>query len=1284
MSQFVNRPTTIESASRSATPTSELTTPLPDAEAAPPVITFSEQTNSKSEDHDIAKPFAEALQAIGNSEKEFQKYTGAKSSKSLTATDAAINTVQMDVATAQSYASTMKPVYESDAMKTIRDGVNTLVDSLPGLLRALDEVAKLHPFIGIAVGAFRVVVELDVKRRDNDQKITVLFVEMRNMMEALLQLRGIKDEDSMPDGQTIKARMQKLIEQTAEDIKMCANACDAYAKKNLIVKVIKSSSWEDKLKGFIDLFANRRKEFTFALSIHVGVSVDDATRKLKEIDTKIDMVLAFFPKVVSPEQLELAALVQKKGGPTAVMGDNDALKELLKFRPATAIGQAKRGSGPQGAERNSHQDGDELAVVKQELFDSPELAIKKNLEVFERKFKMQQRELAEEMRRMVHHEGDRVIEAVTSGPHDRIVDPDIHEIWKDMRWPGHVKARHFVLALRDYYTQQVERKRKVTHGDAVVNRVADQDEWALEWINLNRLQAIVEAFDDDGSGFITIAEVNHFTASRPKEWRFVRCWRMWHRGAHTHECTSSSLPHWLAYWAIGWQMTATKYRDMIVEICAKMFAILSHIHPMNRNTVDRYLRAVWQNICTLTSSFHCTYQGDLLEERFKSYVDAEEQRLREALEAVKYKIDAMDALVLVTGPGRIEKHLFPLLWLLLHRDFEIFRLCQGAVVHKDELSDSIYTLSAVFDAVRERHNDLQDLFKQQKLDPGQQFKTFASEVFDLWHDWKKFWSLDNLRELEFLEVEYEDSMEDQNVDVGKLLNRYASAVDDLYPPPVEDSITKNDAAADEATRLILGRWNGYKMFDSEITGTMITFCLRASMDNRMYEASAVDEDGMHFNILGNYTIRDDETVEYAFTWTYLARSYTQYWTGTLDDDGNTFSGKWGYEKDDQAYTFIFKRVPPEVLIDRPHPKEFTENRVKALWKYALTAVRNQIRRRLFSWSYLKERRDMRKECLELLLREMDGRLTMADYERSSVFQLRLTFDDIRYVYVLRDYRQRAFPDVICDHCRSPIYGTRVACMECGSRFTFDFCDKPACVGCTIETRDDVKSPHLPSHDFVKIRTPILHHREIGKVLRNAKAGLERAKNLLEKADAHKCGGLVETLSENHDDNKPGEEKDGDDGEDGEDVEASVSFLEQKVAPSRRKAMAPPVSESKDEIVNLACLRCEASISQPWCYCIECPEDSKAFICWHCDESEGGFSYGEHHLATHNLVRCMKAHKEGSKSEDDRTGKRLDALEHKLEGLTGQMAGFTTQVAGLTSQIERIEKLLQLLSNAPTG
>ena len=39
----------------------------------------------------------------------------------------------------------------------------------------------------MAVGAFKVVIELEVKRRDNDRKVNLLFFEMKNMMSALLQ-----------------------------------------------------------------------------------------------------------------------------------------------------------------------------------------------------------------------------------------------------------------------------------------------------------------------------------------------------------------------------------------------------------------------------------------------------------------------------------------------------------------------------------------------------------------------------------------------------------------------------------------------------------------------------------------------------------------------------------------------------------------------------------------------------------------------------------------------------------------------------------------------------------------------------------------------------------------------------------------------------------------------------------------------------------------------------------------------------------------------------------------
>lgn len=384
----------------------------------------------------------------------------------------------------------------------------------------------------------------------------------------------------------------------------------------------------------------------------------------------------------------------------------------------------------------------------------------------------------------------------------------------------------------------------------------------------------------------------------------------------------------------------------------------------------------------------------------------------------------------------------------------------------------------------------------------------------------------------------------------------------------------------------LGRWNGVQISEDGAILPMITFYFHASEvdDSETYKANSIMADGTDYNIFGEYATKEDGTVVYLFTQQSVARWKTTYWTGLLEDEGETFSGKWGYGKDQQPYTFVFKRVPPKVLADRPHAREFAENRVKALWKFALTAVRNQVRRRLFSWSYLEERRDVRKEYLSLLLKEMDGRLTDADSARFSALNRRSTTSVISISSTttenvpslctcestchcqLCEERHCANGDepsgITCDYCQDAIYGTRVVCMECGTQDTLDFCDKPACVGCTIRTRDDISSPHLPTHDFVKIRDQILHYREIGKVLRNATAGLKRAKSLLEDVKDQKR--RHEFMS-----NDEQLEVEGGGRGNGDDGDSEASAL-------------------KDQVIALTCLRCEAPVSQPCFYCIDCP------------------------------------------------------------------------------------------------
>ena len=121
--------------------------------------------------------------------------------------------------------------------------------------------------------------------------------------------------------------MQILVIQAAADIKECANACDVYAKFRSVVKVVMSGTWDQTLKGYIDLFVERRREFVFALSMHTGKGVDRANRKLDVLEAKLDLVLEYFACAVPPEEQERAALVQKRGGAVVVVRDDAALAE---------------------------------------------------------------------------------------------------------------------------------------------------------------------------------------------------------------------------------------------------------------------------------------------------------------------------------------------------------------------------------------------------------------------------------------------------------------------------------------------------------------------------------------------------------------------------------------------------------------------------------------------------------------------------------------------------------------------------------------------------------------------------------------------------------------------------------------------------------------------------------------------------------------------------------------------------------------------------------------------
>ena len=133
----------------------------------------------------------------------------------------------------------------------------------------------------------------------------------------------------------------------------------------------------------------------------------------------------------------------------------------------------------------------------------------------------------------------------------------------------------------------------------------------------------------------------------------------------------ASLPHWIAYWAIGkkvveaerccansfagWHMSLQRYKTGLQEVIGKMFAILPFIKRENRAPVNMYLDVTYQWTASIYESIQPCQISHALETKFETYVDAEEKRIRSYLESIDYDIDAQDTVSLITGHGRIER-----------------------------------------------------------------------------------------------------------------------------------------------------------------------------------------------------------------------------------------------------------------------------------------------------------------------------------------------------------------------------------------------------------------------------------------------------------------------------------------------------------------------------------------------------------------------------------------------------------------------------------------------------
>ncbi|KAJ7442984.1 hypothetical protein FB451DRAFT_1296459, partial [Mycena latifolia] len=980
-----------------------------------------------------------------------------------------------------------------------------ILNGVPALMSALESLSKVHPFAAAAFLPFQFAYKQEMKRHDNENL-------------TICRMKGVgitpNDKQQTPDGQPVVTRLAALGQQMKKDIEECYNTLDAMQKQSLIVKFCKASGWNDKLAGFKVRFTTRRQELQFALTLNTATTIQDMST------TMHDEFMKEFQSFKTPQDRMIEAFFTAHGGVdeanvNKVMINNAECTMLLELQDDLTTThthniQCTHAAGPErprmdGAGRQEQHEP-AVAVLRKEFRSDISSVIEENMESCKKRLDFSLHLLSEDLKNNIHKEGDRVINFLKGGPHLRLKDKIMRQVWKDQGWRGSAKTRTLVLALRDYLVERNEHADidlpppstippSVPHQKEVQDPetslgVLLPDNWALDYLQVRRLRTLQQVLDPDTSGFSTISEVNAFTQSRHDACR-----------------------RWISYWVVGWQIYTTRYCTEIDNIFAEMLLIRDKVSmqmPGNKRYINNYISETWPFVVGLTSAIDRFEGTEWLADQFKEYIDAQETTLRSRLDRIHYNIDASDTVQEILRGEPIERSIFMLIAIIMRRHLLKMHLCLTMEMNDGEIYDDSYTVKFVVEAAWLRYKDLVDFFKNQHMpDMEQNFDWFSCgilmrypEYFE-WNEWtneeyyktNQIISYSAISEISAVKAEdlkgillHEVTPAMFNSCLGDAKSA-AAATGDLSP-----AIPETEALTLETYVVLRHTYqNAYSLL-SEAQATSASLSeLAASLSGVWF--------GFHATEVGNASsIRPGQT-ELTIEGEGSSFGRTVEKVGAIEGTATTTpndvqikvefkqesdSDEYGYQgifapdlqiingtcsslqSDDYPDgCFLVKKTPTDsIMCYRPLVPRRLDAR--ELWSFACGAVVGELNRRKPSKAYFFKRMKMIRRCLELLHSDDQPGETL------ELSHLRRAFTVQEYIEIqtLAGWYNRASnlqPPLYCDSCRKTITRSRVLCMQCGpSSVNFDA--KEECISSsTIADRDDVIGSHLPTHLLLKTR-----------------------------------------------------------------------------------------------------------------------------------------------------------------------------------------------------------------------
>ncbi|KAF8341559.1 uncharacterized protein EI90DRAFT_3034423, partial [Cantharellus anzutake] len=654
------------------------------------------------------------------------------------------------------------------------------------VVTGLEILADAQPFPFVKGSYFLGVVTLETQRRDNTLKTRALVLQLSDMLAPFsIFTMGVC------------GRIRSLMKQIKQDIKEVGNLVDTYHKHSLTSKFFFSGKYQGQFKDAGDI--------VFALQIHITVGIDEIREQVRNSNTLLVKLI----KIVeynSPGEQGWERSLKNLGGRNKVLANDELLTTFAqeiedsqssestakttpkekgekgndadKDKPTDpkSTGKAddsKTKSGKDASNVLSLLERRELRMPLQEIIDS-------NFALYEGKLESQVQLLS----KAVTQSKQEILQHLESGAHEKISHHYIRRVWKDMGWRSNVKSRQFVLAMHDFYADRyarafmLRRRASTENGPSLQTPVdgGDQsptthaqvdisdadmapgdieetlaDRWCLQYLDITHAYPIMEAIDDDDSGYIRISEINDFTSSTPKGW---------------------TLLQWFAYWGGGWKQQSSVYARSINEIIVLIRRKSHDVLVENNQFAINYVKQLmWSSTIAkmtwaVTMNTPATSESPL-DKLVARSMEYKEEQLERALRRVHYNVDAPDSLVLISGPGRIEKDIFAIIFLILRHHYLIFLRATKVWIDEREFQVATNTVANIVKAITDRVNILSTSYRQQGLDEQIQLSRFHGGIYRFVPDSKNEQKIEwrGLDDGPFSELKEKISSSEQNLEL---------------------------------------------------------------------------------------------------------------------------------------------------------------------------------------------------------------------------------------------------------------------------------------------------------------------------------------------------------------------------------------------------------------------------------------------------------------------------------------------------------------------------------------